>query len=1384
MQTKIYLISNPQRNTHGFALVVALSLMAFILLLLISLTTIVQVETKTSTLSQSQLKAELNSLLSLNIAMGELQRAMGPDQRISATAEILTTNDSDIPRGKRNIVGAWSSAPDGGDFDDPAYTNGELVAWLGSDARDANGIPVPNYNQIDSPAPDDLNAAVLVGPGSLADNNGIVIDDKDQVVIDLTNSNIVEGNSTTGRYGWWVGDEGVKARINLEKPTPGLSDQQKYRGLLEAGSFTASNPSALKDSNNSQSLSTIDFDQNAGRIGTLGDLELLPGGSNDLSDEFFHHLTIYSSGVISNVRDGGLKKDLSLAFEMDESLFDASDFAEGNDDSLSPWPNASFEVAPVFSFTSAEAPRAESAPTLSFTGSARGPVWNLLRDYYRIYQEIDDPLNDPTFTSQTMAPSLNHRNSKYNFYDSDFSPTDNLDQGNNHPALKMSGGRLNAGKNIQLIENSGPYPNGLSRPDDIVLNYAPYYASAAGKLNTMLIDGPAGDALRSDGSIIPLMVSANYMPIFLRSVIELGIFFEPRTVAPGQGFDGYEGPAYQALLAARSIHALHNPYNVKLETPDISYEVVGFSSRLALYDANTEMHAIAADPVTKIINDPSDPNKTITLEHSENHWDSRFKGNNTEDDRQGETSNFSARAAIEGLQGSNAIDPGEIRAYSGVNLNSNERSVVLPTFTPDWKGLNNNNLNNNTVGNLIRAGQDYTLIVRSNGGKRANAIEDNLTNGGDGPTDRVSRYIFSNVSVNHYVNDDGNQSFQSSGQIENWALAAGMNTKILGPGPLYERAIQLDQQSTSEFRYPMNDFSFYDPASLEAYKYGARFDLTDVSLQSLTASNILPIVSYDIKLKPTEYLAPAYIDDASKGHRYPVYTMTNPLAPVRDSKAIFPPSVLKGRGSPGFPSLSPGWDFNIGVGVSTGGLDYTKWGPSDGALNASGSGIDNAIMLELPTTPPLSIGKLQHANITVYDHMPALAIGNSFASPYIARDQTYSINNNRYGLDRLFYDISYLMNDTLWDGYFFSSYSLPFEGPQYSTTRGVRGSFEDAFVNSNSQPLPNPRMSLHLADEEDVSDVATKLFSGIDPSENSYQRSSENLMIDGAFNMNSTSVRAWQAVLAGAQQSNEIVYLNPTQGQSAQTASVQDGETPFLRFSQPGKDEHVSNTLDDENAWGGFRALDENQIEELANNIVAEIKARSTFEGRPFLSISEFVNRKLISPSDPNGAGFGLAGVLQAAINKSSTINSQFEDEFNDITQSVLSDTGYGGFPFPENMLREDGTEATAASTSPTVLLQADILQAVGSFLSARSDSFRIRSYGETLNPVTGEVEGKAWCEAIIQRLPEPTVPRSGTSPDEEAYWATTIGDSSNQPMPFGRRFKLVSIRWLSEEEV
>jgi len=82
--------------------------------------------------------------------------------------------------------------------------------------------------------------------------------------------------------------------------------------------------------------------------------------------------------------------------------------------------------------------------------------------------------------------------------------------------------------------------------------------------------------------------------------------------------------------------------------------------------------------------------------------------------------------------------------------------------------------------------------------------------------------------------------------------------------------------------------------------------------------------------------------------------------------------------------------------------------------------------------------------------------------------------------------------------------------------------------------------------------------------------------------------------------------------------------------------------------------------------------------------------------------------------------------------------------------------------------------------LSARTDTFRIRAYGEVTD-ADGNVIAKAMCEAVVQRLPE--FVDVDTDPTNNEPWDE--GDDLNAiNQTYGRRFEIRSFRWLDDSEV
>ncbi|MGB0372285.1 MAG: hypothetical protein ACPGN3_13210 [Opitutales bacterium] len=1304
-------LPNRRKQAPGFALVMALALITFLILLIVSLTSIIRIESNSNETEQAGVQAQQNAMLAMRIALGELQSSLGPDQRVSAPAEVFDTSADN----RSNTIGVWASS----DVTSENLTKGDLIGWLASDAKDANDAIITDYNQSNAPSNGDANSATLVGPGSVNTNQF------DEVVVNLDNTEILRNDQVVGRYAWWVGDEGAKARVDMNKGAyiPNSSEERKFRAVSQYGSLAQNAPEALNG------LKAINFAATGSLFQDLSQIELIANNGEEVDKEYFHDITLHGHGVLSDLRKGGLKKDLSLVFEMDDFDFDRSEFALDGPDSYSPWPGASFNVQPVFMMPNS-------------TGvDAHGPNWHVLRDYYTIYHRMQSPMTNPTFEAQIMGPSLYHPNSRYNY------PDGANDDFNNQPAHLLSGG--------QSYSSMGTGERNSPTVNELLVSLNPYQDGP------MLFAGAEFDPLRSRESgarsPIPTPVSGSYMPFFSRAVIEPGVWFQWETANTSKDRPDENGnpvpdvDGYQMYRSVRSYFILKNPYNVSIDHGDLAIEIEDTDYTLNLFSG--------AFPSTSLI--------------FSNASNIGAQGDRT----------LKHRVVAEG----DTLNPGEMVTYNGVaSRTSSLVSSKIPSGTyPDWQGADNDNATHwrNRFGDIKSDGippngdnldgfvftdpGPHTIVARA-GVARSSRMVSGSNNY------NTSRYQL--WDLKYYFLSRENQGPVSGGTLlDDWPVVSSFASPIVGPSENYDNA----ESVTQEFRFPMTSQFFNNTSFPQEYRNGFQTPV-DLNLHDSLQDSIA-IIRFDLQLKPSEFV------NADGYHfRYPVYTMTNPLAPVKESKGFLPPGEKLSEGSVGYPTFSPGWEAQVtfgggfpNAGVSAPAGEFNNWGPSSGE---SGDGVSNVVVLELPTSPVVSLGKLQHANISIYDHMPAMAIGNSFASPYVALDSTYNLFNNRWGNERIFYDISYLMNEALWDSYYFSSLSIPYNpnADDYDELGSdVSDTFDLAFDTDNLDPdalipLPNPRMSMHYLEGEDFQIVRNKLFDGDDINPEGYARAAENMKIAGAFNVNSTSVDAWQAILSGAR--DQAIYLSGSNSGEPLTTN----STPIARLSQPIKTEASADRYDT-NSWGGFRSFTDVQIRSLATAIVDQIVARSSDQGHPFLTLGEFVNRRLSNDE------YGLAGVIQAAID-ASNFGEQGDmevDTFNDVPRDSLTHatyTGSLGFPYPGNLTRSDGSSVTTVSSASAYVLQADILQAIGSFLNARSDCFRIRAYGESLGEDPSQPGQKAWCEAIVQRITYPLIPRADAGADNVEIWSGL--DINGDPTPFGRKFQVISFRWLSEDEV
>ena len=307
---------------------------------------------------------------------------------------------------------------------------------------------------------------------------------------------------------------------------------------------------------------------------------------------------------------------------------------------------------------------------------------------------------------------------------------------------------------------------------------------------------------------------------------------------------------------------------------------------------------------------------------------------------------------------------------------------------------------------------------------------------------------------------------------------------------------------------------------------------------------------------------------------------------------------------------------------------------------------------------------------------------------------------------------------------------------------------------AGKSPLPVAR---YLADTggQDPARLLASLFSGNNPSTAATQLAASLLRGDGLFNVNSTSVEAWKAML-GALRGRDVITRD-TSGAEV-NGSVGDAETPVAGLLAPeGTVARGSGLIDvkEPSQWTGRRTLSDEEIDALARALVREVRKRG-----PFLSLADFVNRRVGNDKD-----LAKSGAVQSALDANDVpINEAYRSGDRAVPASVG-----GRFPFPE---AESGA---AAQGIPGIVKQADILTPIAPVLSVRSDSFIIRAYGEAVDK-NGKVLARAWCEAVVER--------DKNFVDEADKPEALLTSLKPVNRTFGRRYQVNSFRWLHPDEV
>lgn len=1311
--------TSPVGHAKGFILVAVLLLVALVTVLVVVTSLLARVERNAVTNETNTELARQNALFGLNVALAQLQKATGPDQSVTARADILDTNvgsNYDAAKGVVGVAdpywtGAWksynptSNALQTLDVDltgsatasttkpvlrnwstgaatglRPAATNLNMDWLVSGEAADhvnavANGtlpkiIPTTWTPRLVSGSGQartgvvvaknlpDLSATAASSAATPAPTVNVA------VPLVAIQSQATAPSATApaiGQYAYWVADEGIKAKVNVGDRTLGASSTSFTQNQLHflAPQSIISNAGLLASNTYDLRLPTPPPAGspypllNVTTLQSIGNVFPSPTPSpsafaGSAANQFAGDVTTYSMGVLSDTRNGGLKRDLTAAFE-DTTFQQYNNLLASCSLGASP----DFDAQSVFRVTGAIPPQSSSYMTTKNPATLDGLRWRSLLFFYDLYKPT---MGSPPYAS--IGPS---------------GPA---------PSGTSTTSSPNNITGIGSFASSNP-----PTPYSVDMRY-PQWSGAAPPLS--IASKPQDTGFGMD-YILPALVG-------LQMDIVLGAVPEPGT------------SNYFLLLQYRPSAVYWNPYSVQLKG--------NFNGKPPSFSLTTNM--LGGNQITYAVTN-------------------------------------SVTGAPEQLTGPNPI------LLSGPSTTDSSGNVTTPDFT---FSIDPPSMSSMDPGEVRFFGLDATKQNSTLAGSVAPALPNLKSNPNVSQDYYVSYQIKSKSATGSF---SGSDSFQITAPSSQSMFANRLSQNISGVSGWP------DSSTGASGRYNNSGLPSVNPAKNATGGTAVWPNLTVSSL----ASNPMRIVGYYARTKGLVSSLPAPTGSAIYKYKNQTYDipmfMGNAMEflPTDNSQSN---QLFELYAQAYDPFLAGSLELSTFTSGGTGNayLD-TYYGAASLGVIGSPKGVSptKTVLYDIPTQPMVSLGQFMHLEPRYYNdsgswghqQWPAMAIGGGLASP----DVPLNTNNTSaiaasLQSSVLFYDFSFMANQALFDSYFFSTVPA---GSTPTTNQYTDGSlpysgdkFTQAYVQQYGA-LANGRMRYSF--KNGVAPTVSAL--------RGTRSAAANLMVDGAFNVNSTSVKAWTALLSSLK-GNDLKLWDPI-GNGATNYAAASLLNPIPRFlSSAG-----SAALDQ--PWSGMRALTDPQVKDLATQIVQQVKIRG-----PFLDMADFLNRRLAGTTDEN-----TMGALQNAIeNNTTNINQKTRalgvtpTSYTTINSAVGAATTF----VPKN----------TAVGMPGDLMQQDLVQAFAPVMTARSDTFVVRCYGETNNPKSldsfgyPKAQARAWGEAVVQRLPEyidqtDAKLYSINSPALQALGdSTPVNSVGAVNATFGRRYKVVSFRWLNESDL
>lgn len=1231
------------RGEQGFALVIALSLMAFVLLLLLSLSTFIWVESDSNAKQVHTFKARQNAFLALNMALGDLQMAAGPDQRATSTGDLV--RDTHASKRQMTVVlDGTQPQPDGS----------PSVRWLVSQADRQSGF--------DAQKPVDHTWPILVSERTS-------VSGENYEPIRAEPIPVMEESRQSGELAWWVGDEGVKARVNLVEPESVYNSDDSRDRLQIAGRLGVESllSRGEEDLSRYYTYGKSDFRERLQRMVSRDQWTLLPD-SDPINSAFdrvirdnFHTTSVFSRSLLTDAKNGGLKKDLSHILDGGSdspsgAIIAGTKYVKGEDKLDPAFERVTWEQLASFNDLASETSDFVEARGQTEDQYGVAPILTVLKLHFCI-----------TIADDGWAWPYEPRPPKFPFNAENAATRGYAIHHHIRPFFVLANPY-----NRPLSANNYRIRFELHRDVEILLRVdegtnqgaqAGYNANLRHVLNNMVFT----------------VSQVNLEPG------QAKIYFLYDKDHPDYDYEFKYGEAGQESFYSLFHHSNSGERQYLFEGTD---EETG-----ALFDGG--ISTIRINPAHRMTGDvlevtDTDPEYADILK-----WDNGPGTLRRIAKLSWRLSRGAAFYVRTYVNGPNKLSDDE------ESDNEESEGELLQHWGPSWCSLDNEDAKDPNLGYWpSHKGFLPRSTIRFNGevdtplgrpGFRSRANPEDQGRAEPTPWQKMNRYPGASSILLNLLGavNQSNTPRYSTGD-DGWATDLNLRAKrfagLEGRSNWWQGMYRVGSESVGGWHY----------VNLTAGDEGSR--------KGNNAGD-------------GKYPWGAGISSDWDGtHRAPTG--------LPKKAVLFDIPRAGGDDKSALSSLGQLQHFDAS--------GYTEWSPG--------------------TDPEGSIEDI------VLSYTPSYTIGSSYASPFVNREgYTFKTTEGRQLVDW-----AYVLNDILFDSYFFSGYE-----PNSSS-------------NPNPEFLQNGRLrrfdaSLDLSSLEGSTSTAEALY------------------VDGGFNVNSTSVDAWYTLLS----SFRGVAFGDVDATNARGVFPRtlNQYSPYSEDTERAASVEVVTESEEDirDAWAGWRHISDNedpedpqssrQLYRLAEAIVDEVKARG-----PFLSLSDFVNRKLVNDSDPLLAHHGLSGPLQAALDRVINVdlakipeyavvpaNADRNPVYHSQKPSLKEHLGSGKI-YESDGSEVKGTSASSASSIPGWIRQGDLLQSLAPVLSSRSDTFIVRTYGSHQHPLTGERLSEVYLEAIVQRMPEYV--------DQTDSADTLNEDLSSINASAGRKFRIIGYRFLQESEI